>query len=148
MHNLEKVVSKWEKGALVLIFSNANDAMPLVRPAAFIYAIRGGLAWVEPYYADPYGASSPGLHIRSGEIQEKNDGFELRGSSSEIKVYPFDERDPATKNDAEPLRWFANYLRENSLQWQAERERVRKLIARSIKEHAADMKAHKAAEEA
>ncbi len=148
MHNLEKVVSKWEKGALVLIFSNANDATPSVRPAAFIYAIRGGFVWVEPSYADPYGASSPGLHIRSGEIQEKNNGFKLCVAGSEIEVYPFDERDPATKNDAEPLRWFANYLRENGLQWQAERERARKLIARSIKEHAADMKAHKAAEEA
>lgn len=94
------------------------------------------------------GASSPGLHIRSGEIQETNDGFKLCVAGSEIEVYPFDERDPATKGDSAPLLWFANHLRENGLQWQAERERVRKLITRSIKEHAADMKAQKAAEEA
>lgn len=148
MHNLEEVVSKWEKGALVLILSTSSASILLTRPAAFVYAIRGGFAWVEPSYADPYGASSPGLHIRSGEIQEKNDGFKLRAGGSEIEVYPFDERDPATQDDAEPLLWFAHHLRESGLQWQAERERVRKLIARSIKEHAADMKAKKAAEKA
>ncbi len=141
IRNIEAMVSKWECGALVTVFSSDTDTMPLIRPAAFVYAIRGGFAWVEPSYADPYGASSPSLHIRSGEIQESGAGFTLHLGQGRITVYQFDERDPAMEDDAYPLRWFANHLKDNGIQWQVERERIRELIAPGLKAHAAELRA-------
>ena len=43
------------------------------RPAAFVYDVPGGFAWVEPAYLDPYGASSHALHIIHGTIEPDPD---------------------------------------------------------------------------
>ncbi len=140
IHNFEEVVNTWESGALVLIFgtfSASTQAMPLVRPAAFVYATRGGFAWVEPSYADPLGASSPSPFIRSGKVRQKDRGFVIFEPEAWIAVQPFDPRDPAMAGFGQPLLWFAEHLKKSSLKWHDERVRVRKLIAPSIKAHAA-----------
>jgi len=111
--------------------------MPLVRPAAFIYATRGGFAWVEPSYADPHGASSPSPLIRTGELRQKGEGFVVFEPEAWIAVHPFDARDPGMAGYGEPLLWFAEHLKKCGLQWRDERERVRELIAPSIKAHEA-----------
>ncbi len=132
MPNLEDVFQTWRLGALVYLARPAGSGI-IIRPAAFVFVIPGGFAWVEPSYADPYGASSPAYHERTGNVRENGDGFILRneagGPEADAAVYPFDPADPGMKDDAGPLTWFANHLKENGLQWQSERTRVHALVA-------------------
>ncbi len=139
MPDIESMMNFWDKGALVLIFDGGLRE-PMIRPAAFVYAIPGGFVWVEPSYADPWGAASPGMHIRCGDLEATDDGFTMAKPDGLISVCPFDPLDPATEDEGAPLRWFADYLRENGLQWRDERERVRTLIAPSIEVHSAEAK--------
>ncbi len=116
-----------------ILFRNEAEPM-MIRPAAFVFATPSGLAWVEPSYADPYGASSPAFHQRAGTLERNKDGFILKMAGDdeiEIGVYPFNDEDPAMGDDLGPLRWFAEHLKENHLQWQAERELVRSMLALS-----------------
>jgi hypothetical protein len=137
IRNFEEVASTWESGALVLIFSTATNAAPLIRPAAFVYAARGGFAWVEPSYADPSDASSPSPLIRTGELRQKGEGFVVFEPDAWIAVHPFDARDPGMAGYGEPLLRFAEHLKKSGLQWHDERERVHGLITPSIKAHEA-----------
>ncbi len=125
----------WESGALVLIFSTSTEAIPLVRTAAFVYATPGGFAWVEPSYADPYGASSPSPLIRSGEIRQKGEGFVIFEPDAWIAVQPFNAHDPGMAGPGEPLLWFAEHLKKSGLQWHDERKRVLEMIEPTIKAH-------------
>ncbi len=130
MQNLGEDEAFWGRGAAVFIMSAENSRIEVMRPAAFVYPAPGGFAWVEPSYADPYGAGSPALHVRYGTIEPRHRGFVCRGGGKLIAVEPYIDDDDL------PLEWFARYLKENGLQWIDERERVRKLISPSIESHA------------
>ncbi len=126
--NLEAAFETWRQGALVYL-SEPDGSDSFVRPAAFVFVIPGGFAWVEPSYADPDGASSPAYHERTGKVEVRNKGFIFRFDDGQAAVYPANADDQAMLDDLRPLNWFAEHLKENGLQWQAERERVRALVA-------------------
>ena len=139
MQNLEAAFETWQRGALVYLV-DPDGSVWMIRPAAFVFATPDGFSWVEPSYADPYGASSSAWHERAGAVTQNGSGFIFTSPGSEVSVYPFDPDDPGTEDDAGPLEWFSAHIKENGLQWQGERERVRKLITPSIKAHSADAK--------
>lgn len=104
MPNLDHAT--WE-GAVVFI-----DGERLPRPAAFVWIEEGGaVTWVEPSYADPWGAASPALHRRE----------------SGVEALPYDpETDTRLVGDA--LEWFAGWLKANGKTWAEERERLRVIL--------------------
>lgn len=126
MQNLEDVFQTWCHGALVRIDDARGPVM--IRPAAFVFAVPGGFSWVEPSYADPYGAPSPAWHERIGEFREYGNGFMFYAEDEHLSVHPFDPANPGNAGSAEPLKWFAEHLRESGKTWVAERERVRALV--------------------
>ncbi len=130
MENLEDSFRNWDKGAVVYIDFKTGPLM--IRPAAFVFALPGGFCWVEPSYADPWGASSSAWHERIGRVEPDQDGFVLfmasDGGERKVAVYPFNSVDPALTDAAAPLTWFSDHLKTNGLAWQAERERVRALV--------------------
>lgn len=109
-------------GAVVII-SMSGEARPMTRPAAFVFETAGGIAWIEPSYADPAGAASPALHVRTG----RREGDALIGSGWRIDVLPYEAGDQDLVGDA--LDWFADWLRAEGRTWQQERDRVRAMIA-------------------
>lgn len=82
----EELVLSWRDGALVFIGERSS---PLVRPAAFVFVDPGGLSWVEPSYADPFGAASSSFHRRDGRVVLVGDGIELHGGEEPVEVLPF-----------------------------------------------------------
>jgi len=56
MAKLNEVTQRWPYAAITI--GNRINGASFMRPAAFVYDVPGGFAWVEPAYLDPYGASS------------------------------------------------------------------------------------------
>jgi hypothetical protein len=79
-----------------------------------------GFAWVEPSYADPAGASSPGFHRRTAADLE----------SGEVQVLLYRAGDRDLVGDA--LDWFARWLEAEGRTWAEERERVRALVGNEL----------------
>jgi len=101
-----------------------QDGHEMWRPAAFVYDVPGGIAWVEPSYADPYGAASPALHVRRGERTAAT-RFEGPGFKVEVIAYT-----PGLDADlvGDALEWYAGWLTAEGRTWHDERERVRAMI--------------------
>ena len=86
----------------------------------------GGVAWVEPAYADPAGAASPAFHVWLGSRADWNQF--TRPDDRLLQVLPYD---PAEDRDlvGDALDWFAGWLKAEGRSWAQERERVRALVA-------------------
>jgi len=110
------------EGAVIIITMQGDDS-PVIRPAAFVFKSAGGVAWVEPSYADPAGAASPALHTRTGEW----DGNILAGKDWRLEVLPYEAADVDLVGDS--LEWFYGHLKAEGLTWSEERARVQALIA-------------------
>lgn len=130
MRNLDQSAASWAAGAMVFVQQGEGDAV--VRPAAFVYATPGGLAWVEPAYADPMGTARPALHERDGALVAEGLGFVLTTAAGErITVLPYDPDAGDGDMVGGSLEWFAEHLAEIGQAWESEREMVRELIAGS-----------------
>lgn len=121
MQSLEDGTRDWP-GATIAI---TQDGDTMFRPAAFVFDVPGGVAWVEPSYADAAGAASPGFHVWRGD--RKDWGIFTRPDGSRLSVlqYEQDHRDLI----GDPLEWFAAWLKAEGRTWSQERERVRALVA-------------------
>lgn len=99
----------WE-GAVVFLDEGGS------RPAAFVWIDEAGaVTWVEPSYADPWGAASPALHRRA----------------TGVEALPYD---PATDRAlvGGALDWFADWLKSNGLTWAEERDRLGVVVASNL----------------
>mgnify|MGYP003537501773 CR=1 FL=1 len=101
-------------------------------PAAFVFLLSGErLAWVEPSYADPYGASSRALHY-AGNVRAVENGICIEASSDagwSVSCYPNDSEDGISKGVVDALAWFFDvYLKGEGRTWAEERERVLAMI--------------------
>lgn len=131
MRTVEAEAASWARGAVVQIPASGTGA--IYRPALFVFEEEGGgLAWVEPSYLDPFGASSPALH-RITKVEDVTPaGAELvffrgQGSGWDAIVYPStDEDDEAVR---EALAWGLRQLESMGTSW--ERERARLLVTLS-----------------
>lgn len=123
-NEIESVMATWKRGAVVLLEAPGQE--PAIRPAAFVYVIPGGLAWVEPSYADPNGAASNALHQRTGTVEIKA-GLRLKRDGDVVTFLPYD---PAEDRDlvGDALEWFHQHLQDTGTDWDAERKRVLDLL--------------------
>ena len=119
----EQVAASWTDGALIFDYQQGVDGMAMVRPAAFVYPGDGSLTWVEPSYLDPYGASSPALHTRTGKLEKApGDGFALiLKDGTKIVALPVNDGGDLVGN---ALLWFSNHLAENKINFLEERARI------------------------
>lgn len=85
---LDEATAGWPH-AVVFIRSKETGA-EYVRPAAFVFDTPGGFAWVEPQYIDPYGASSPALHIRQATIEPEGAGFRFDGPEWDGRIEEYE----------------------------------------------------------
>ncbi len=120
MQSLEAGTRDWP-GAVIAITSPGGATM--FRPAAFVFDAPGGLAWVEPSYADPWGAATPALHVFQATREAWN-AFVL-ADGRRLGVLPYaDDADLV----GDGLEWFRDWLRAEGRTWQQERARVLALI--------------------
>lgn len=125
MQNLEAFVSPWP-GAVVVI-TNDDDKSIDFRPAAFVFETPTGISWVEPSYADPYGASSRSYHAFAGKASGITEaGFVFIADGRSMAVIPYDRAEFDRVGDA--LDWFADWLKAEGRTWAEERERVRERV--------------------
>lgn len=111
------------RGAIVIVTDAGGQST--IRPAAFAFPLPDGIAWIEPSYADPAGASSNAYHERRGEVA--GDGASVAGDGWRCEVLPYEDDDVDLVGDA--LQWFAAWIKSSGTTWEAERERVRELVA-------------------
>lgn len=127
-HPLEATFASW-RGAIVHI--DFHDGIPMLRPAAHVFGTPSGFAWVEPSYADPYGAASPSFHRREGVLAPSGTAFKMAATDGlDIILMPLDPRSHA--EHASPLTWFARWIESEGRTWLEERERVRERIKREL----------------
>lgn len=124
MQSLEDGTRQWP-GAVIVITDASGTAF---RPAAFVFDVPGGLAWVEPSYADPAGAASPAFHRRAGSFTAWN---AIESTGAKLGVLPY-----APGEDADlvgdGLEWFAAWLTAEGRTWAEERERVRAMLGEAL----------------
>lgn len=99
-----------------------------IRPAAFVFQTKGGLAWVEPSYADPYGAASPAAHEVSGAVTIVGDAIRVAAKGGAVDVLPYEPGEDADLVGG-ALEWFSGYMAESGIGFDEERARVRELCA-------------------
>lgn len=122
-NEFENLSAEW-RGAVVAI---DQGGVVSLRPAAFVFDVPGGMAWVEPSYADPAGATSPAFHSFKGQIE----GNTLRTPDGMlIEVLPYETGDAVVIGDG--LEWFASWLAAERRTWEQERGRVRELLGDSL----------------
>ncbi len=127
-HPLEAIFASW-RGAIVHI--DFHDGIPMFRPAAHVFGTPSGFAWVEPSYADPYGAASPAFHKREGVLVPAGDGFTMACTDGlDIVLSQLDPRVHGVH--ASPLTWFARWIESEGRTWLEEREAVRERIWREL----------------
>lgn len=119
MQSVEEGTSEW-RGAVMAI-TDENGTM--FRPAAFVFDVPGGLAWIEPSYADPYGAARPPFHRRAGAFTAWN--LIATSGGGRIEALPYME-DADLVGGA--LDWFAGWLQAEGRTWAQERKRVRAML--------------------
>jgi len=125
VNSIEPKLLAW-RGAVVLVDAGRPDAV--VRPAAFVYGIPGGAAWLEPSYADPVGAASPAWHERLGTIVETEAGFRVVTPEGTVVAFvPYDREDNGDLV-GDSLEWFARWLESEGRSWASERLRMRASI--------------------
>lgn len=117
---LEDEAEGWIDGALVRITPRGGGET-ITRPAAFVWPTPSGIEWVEPSYADPWGAATAAYHARVG----RRDGYLVETDSHLVEVLPFDPAADAQEPAAEALLWFAGWLRKSGTSWAAERSSIR-----------------------
>lgn len=126
MRTLEDKAMTWTAGAVVFIRA-AGGRIEGTRPAAFVFSTPTGLAWVEPSYADPAGASSTALHLRDGLVEADGDGVKITTPGGEVVlVSPYEPEDVDLVGDA--LEWFAGYVAQSGRTWAEERAKVQGII--------------------
>lgn len=122
----------WE-GALIFITPIVGEGF--FRPAAFVFDLKFGLAWIEPGYADPSGCPSPALHFRFGRRVAPT-VFENAQERVEASCY-YRECDSDMGGDS--MAWFDRWLITEGRSYQAERARmwarVREDARQAIKAH-------------
>ena len=124
LRNLETGTADWQ-GAVIAINDENGSTF---RPAAFVFdTAAGGIAWIEPSYADPAGAASQAFHRRDGERVAWN---KVKANGATVIVLAYE---PEIDTDmGEALEWFRRHLDEMRTTWQDERERVRQAIASDL----------------
>ncbi len=129
MHNLEEVVSKWEKGA-ILADQNKINGRATFHQAAFVYAARGGFAWIDPRYVDPSCNPSSAVNVMRGEINPFGSGLRFSSAGATGYVMPFDETAIDLLEHGADLQSFFADLKARGMQWADERARVRGIVSR------------------
>lgn len=124
MQSLEDGTRDW-RGAVIVI---TQEGRTLFAPAAFVFDVPGGLAWVEPSYADPYGSASPAFHRRAGTFTAWN---AIEAPGLKVGVLPYE---PGEDQDlvGDALEWFAGWLKAEARTWAMERERVRGMLGDAL----------------
>lgn len=122
--DLKSLAPEWTHGAIIYLM-NRDGAVQATRPAAFVWATESGIEWVEPSYADPWGAATPAHHARTGTWASFN---ALQADDYLLEALPFDPEQPESEGIAGPLRWFADHLNRQGTTWAAERARMRALL--------------------
>jgi len=124
MGNAEALFSTWTDGAVVVIQRDIDGIE--TRPAALAFATHDGIAWVEPSYADPWGASSTAFHARAGAVEIVGSGVRCIGERETITLLRYDpDEDRDLVGDA--LAMWAGYLAMSGLTFDEERARIRAL---------------------
>ncbi|MBL8324366.1 MAG: hypothetical protein JNJ89_05345 [Rubrivivax sp.] len=121
--SLAQASEQWRGGAVAKV--TTRGAEHLFRPAAFVFADKEGVQWVEPSYADPHGASSPALHRCEGPWLAWN---RVQGADWTVELVPCDPREPSHAGARAALDWHTRWLAQQSRSWQAERKAVWKKI--------------------
>ena len=125
--NIEDALEAWRDGAVVIDY---RDGKANIRPAAFVFDTGTGLAWVEPSYADPMGASSTAYHTVPGTIQSAGFGFKVSVPGRTVHVLPYaPEEDTRLVGDS--VDWWRKYIADGPLTLEAERAKVRELCGLS-----------------
>jgi hypothetical protein len=123
MPTRESEYAAWTAGALIMIKrQDSGDLM--VRPAAFVWALPDGIEWIEPSYADPWGAATTAYHERRGRVE----GDITFTNGEVVEALPFDPETDQGFSAAEPLIWFARHLNAERTNWTEERARLRALL--------------------
>lgn len=122
-NEFENLSAGW-RGAVVAI---DQGGIVSLRPAAFVFDVPGGVAWVEPSYADPAGAASPAFHAFKGTV---GGNTVTAPGGMLIEVLPYESADAGVIGDG--LEWFASWLAAEGRTWEQERARVREMLGEAL----------------
>ncbi len=124
---IDELTKDWPHAIVVLTAKDRDSEYR--RPAAFAFDAKDGFAWVEPQYIDPYGASSPALHIVEATLQQR--GIEILFDGPEWSGYiaPYTDETDLVGNS---LERYKEWLREQGKTAAEERNVVRRMIAADL----------------
>ena len=108
----------------------------MVRPAAFVWQLASGLAWLEPSYLDADALPAPALHHFAGEVQDTTTGMVVYGDAGLALVFDADQvagnADALPAEVAEDLARLQDRLAEAGTTWDAELARMTEELAEDL----------------
>jgi len=131
--SLNESTANWPFAIITII--DRRDGSTFSYPAAFVYDVPGGFAWVEPSYLDGFGGGATAVHILRGTVLPDIPV----GESAPRYVFENDDYTGMiemhvgkAERHADSLTWYAAELRRRGKAHAVERERVWGLIAPGI----------------
>lgn len=123
---LDRATAVWPHAVIRLRAKETGSEY--VRPAAFVFDAADGFAWVEPQYIDPYGPSSPALHVRQATIEADGEGFRFDGPGWYGAIEMYEPSAEQLRDVGYCLERFEEWLAEEGKTAAGERAAVRRLI--------------------
>jgi hypothetical protein len=107
------------------------DAIGQVRPAAHVFRLADGVAWLEPAYLDPNGATMRTFHRIDGKVRDKGQGFTVDAGDKVAEVQPLsaNPQDDSGGTCRRALAEYGDLLVDKGITQEAERARVALLLA-------------------
>lgn len=128
--SLDEATAAWPHAVIRL--RDKQGGAEYTRPAAFVFDAVGGFAWVEPQYVDPYGASSPALHVRQATIEPEGEGFRFDGPGCSGTIEPYEPSAEQLRDVGYCLERFGEWLAEEKKTAAEERAAVQAMIERDL----------------
>ena len=116
-------------GDMMVYLSDRETGTMGVYPAVVVWELSDGMAWVQPGYLDPFGASSRQFHRLRGET--RNWLGSIAVSTPEFDALAVGAGDPP-EDVKQALAWYRQELERLGLDRQEEAERLSRELAEDL----------------
>lgn len=125
--NVEATTASWR--AINVAVRMADGEEIRTRLAVFLFDSPGGFTWVEPSYADPWGAPSPAWHQRTGAMEWNGSEWVCTGGDGERVALTEWIAEDGTEAELRTVAAFETWLMDAGVTKDEARELVRADLA-------------------
>jgi hypothetical protein len=101
----------------------------LIFPAVVVWDLPDGIAWVQPGYLDPEGATTRQFRRVKGEVRRLHDSITVTNDEIDVLLMPFAMSENQRRDLARALAWYRDELQRLGLDREEEAARLHQELA-------------------